>query len=58
MAVKSGINEAKGKPIVFKADDQTYLAYTQGNEPNFNQKRPADVVGDMAIVKEPVTDRH
>jgi hypothetical protein len=52
------INEAKGKPIVFKADGQTYFAYTQETEPNFNQKRPADVEGDMAIVKEPTVDDH
>ncbi len=52
------ISEAKGSPIVFKANGQEYLAYTQEQRPNFNQKRPADVAGDMAIVKEPTADAH
>jgi len=50
------IGTAKGEPIVFKVGKQTYLAYTQEHEPNFNQKRPIDVASDMAIVKEPTTD--
>jgi hypothetical protein len=47
---------AEGKPIVFKAQGHTYLAYTQEQTPNFDQKRPADVTGDMAIIEEPHTD--
>jgi hypothetical protein len=50
------IGTAEGQPIVFKEDGRTYLAYTQEQKPNFDQKRPADVAGDMAIVKEPATD--
>ena len=34
----------------------TYFAYAQEAMPNFNQKSPADVAGDMAIVKEPAKD--
>jgi hypothetical protein len=47
------VGTAKGEPIVFKTQGHTYLAYTQGEHPNFNQKEPADLVGDMAIVREP-----
>jgi hypothetical protein len=47
---------ATGQPIVFESKGQTYFAYTQEYGPNFDQKRPADVAGDMAIVKEPITD--
>jgi|GEM_PF-4639746 len=50
------IGTAKGQPIVFESKGQTYFAYTQEYGPNFDQKRPADVAGDMAIVKEPITD--
>jgi hypothetical protein len=50
------IGVAEGQPIVFKSDGRTYFAYTQEQGPNFNQKRPADVAGDMAIVREPVAD--
>jgi hypothetical protein len=50
------IGAAEGQPIVFKTEGQTYFAYTQEQGPNFDQKRPADVAGDMAIVKEPAAD--
>jgi hypothetical protein len=56
IAIPGPINEAEGQPLVFKSDGQTYLAYTQEVEPNFNQKSPEDVAGDMAIVEEPSTD--
>ncbi|MCL4357541.1 hypothetical protein M1512_01435 [Patescibacteria group bacterium] len=52
------IDEAKGSPIVFKANGQTYFAFTQDHTPNFNQKRPADVARDMAVVEQPSTDPH
>jgi len=58
IAIPGPINEATGRPIVFKVDNQPYFAYTQETRPNFDQKRPADVAGDMAIVREPADDQH
>ena len=52
------IETSVGRPVVFKDGRQTYFAYTQGQKPNFDQKRPADVAGEMAIIKEPTTDKH
>jgi hypothetical protein len=50
------VGTAEGKPIVFNSGGRTYLAFTQEQMPDFNQKRAADVVGDMTIVKEPSSD--
>ncbi len=49
---------AQGRPIVFKARGHDYLAYTQVHSPDFDQKRPADVVADMAIIREPHADQN
>jgi hypothetical protein len=54
--VPGSIKNAKAKPIVFNSEGHTYLAYTQNQKPDFNQKSPADVAGDMTIIKEPAID--
>jgi hypothetical protein len=57
ITVPGPIGSATGQPLAFKANGgHHYLAYTQGQEPNFNQKQPADVAADMAIVTEPAAD--
>lgn len=54
--VPGPIGEAKAQPLVFWADGKPFLAYTQTNQANFNQKRPADVAENMAIIQEPPKD--
>lgn len=49
------ITDATGQPIVFTANGQTYFAYTQEQEPNFNTT-PSQTASTMAIVPEPATD--
>jgi len=50
------IGTAIGRPLVLSADGQNYFAYAQGQPPNFNQKQPADVISNMAIVNEPASN--
>lgn len=54
--VPGSISDAIGRPLVFRVGNQTYYAYTQGHEPNFDQKRAGDVANGMAIVEKPKTD--
>ena len=56
IAVPGPVNRAEARPLVIEVGKNTYFAYTQEAMPNFNQKSPADVAGDMAIVKEPAKD--
>jgi len=49
------ISDATGQPIVFTANGQTYFAYTQEQQPNFNTT-PAQTASTMAIVAEPAAD--
>ncbi|MGH7234493.1 MAG: hypothetical protein ACREF7_03560 [Candidatus Saccharimonadales bacterium] len=56
IALPGPINEAQGRPLVIEVGAKTYLAYSQDAQPNFDQKRPADVAGEMAIVQEPKVD--
>jgi hypothetical protein len=56
IVIPGPIGNAEGQPIVFTSNGHQYFAYTQEQEPNFDQKRPADVAGNMAIVREPAVD--
>lgn len=50
------IDDATARPIVFQSGGQTYFAYRQGKEPDFNKKTATDVAAEMALVKEPRDD--
>ena len=51
------INNAKGSPIIFKSDGQTYFAYSQENPVVIDSKQsPADIAATMAIVKAPTNE--
>jgi hypothetical protein len=55
VVIPGPIGDATGQPIVFIANNQTYFAYTQEQEPNFNTT-PAQTAATMAIVVEPAAD--
>ena len=51
ISIPGPINNAKGAPIIFKANGQTYFAYSQEKPIVYTQKSAADIAGSMAIVK-------
>ena len=56
VVIPGPISDATGQPIVFVANNQTYFAYTQEQEPDFINATPAQTASTMAIVSEPESD--
>ena len=54
--VPGPIDNAMARPIAFKSGGQSYFAYRQGKEPDFNEKTATDVAAEFAIVKESRAD--
>jgi hypothetical protein len=55
VTVPGPISNAQARPIVFTVNGQTYFAYTQGQEPNFNTT-PAQTANSMAVVSATVSN--